>query len=95
MSDYTILFSPRARQRLEEIAEYLYQQNLSNAFVVDYLYGLEQWLETVLTQFPESGTPMSDYGEGVRRVVYRRYSFLYRVNDKRIEVLTVYRENLP
>lgn len=50
MSDCTIVFSPRAKQRLEEIAEYLYQQNLSNEFVIDYLNRFETWLETLLCQ---------------------------------------------
>ncbi|VAX09713.1 hypothetical protein MNBD_GAMMA25-1234 [hydrothermal vent metagenome] len=66
MSDLTIVFSPRAKQRMEEIADYLYQQNLSQAFVVDYL----NHFETLLCQFLESGTPMPEYGDGIRRVVY-------------------------
>ena len=95
MSDFTLVFSPRAKQRLEEIADYLHQQKLSDAFIVDYLNRFENWLETLLIQFPESGTPMPEFGEGIRRVTYKKYSFLYRVNDDVIEILTVYRENLP
>jgi len=60
-----------------------------------YLKQFEQWLETVLGQFPESGTLMIEYGEHVRRIVYREYSFLYKITDDTIEILTVYRENLP
>lgn len=95
MSELTIVFSPRAKQRLEDIANYLYQQNLSKKFVVGYLNRFEIWLDTVLRQFPESGTPMPEFGEGIRRVVYNQYSFVYRVNGDVIEILTVYRENLP
>ena len=95
MSKYRIVFSPTARDRLVELADYLYRQNLSNRFVVDYLDQFERWLEAVLGQFPEAGTPMPQYGQGVRRVVYQRYSFLYRLCNNRIEVLTVYRENQP
>jgi plasmid stabilization system protein ParE len=95
MSKLTIIFSPRAKERLEEIAEYLYQQNLSTEFVVNYLNRLESWLNTVLCQFPESGTPMPQFGERTRRVAYNHYSVIYRVNDKTIEILTLYRGNLP
>lgn len=95
MSDLTIVFSPRAKQRLEEIADYLYQQNLSNEFVLDYLNQFENWLETLLCQFPESGTTMPKYGDGIRRVVYKRFTFLYQIKNEVIEILTIYRENLP
>ncbi|MEA3333466.1 MAG: type II toxin-antitoxin system RelE/ParE family toxin [Pseudomonadota bacterium] len=95
MSELTIVFSPRARQRMQEIASYLYRQNLSNDLVLDYLNRFEDWLMTVLIQFPDSGTPMPEFGNNVRRVVYQKYSFVYRVRADVIEILTVYRENLP
>ncbi len=38
---------------------------------------------------------MAEYGKDIRRVVYKRYSFLYRVKGNVIEILTIYRENLP
>jgi len=80
---------------MEEIADYLYQQQLSNQFVQDHLNCFENWLETLLGQFPESGVPMPEYGDDIRRVVYNKYSFIYRYKDEVIEILTVYRENLP
>jgi plasmid stabilization system protein ParE len=95
MSDYRIVFSPRAQQRLAEVADYLYQQNLSQRFVLDYMQRFEDWLNTLLVRFPESGTSMPDFGEGIRRVVYQKYSFVYRLKGETIEILTVYRENLP
>ncbi|VAW97227.1 hypothetical protein MNBD_GAMMA21-865, partial [hydrothermal vent metagenome] len=48
MSDYNIVFSPRAHQRMMEIADYLYQQNLPGSFVLKYLNSIEAWLETLL-----------------------------------------------
>lgn len=95
MSEYRIVFSPRARQRLAEVADYLYRQNLSQRFVLDYLQRFENWLNTLLVQFPESGTPMPEFGDNIRRVVYQQYSFVYRLNGNAIEILTVYRENQP
>lgn len=95
MNERPIVFSPRARERLEEIAEHLYAKHLSSEFVIAYIQQFEDWLEKVLGTFPDSGTSMPDCGEGVRRVVYRKYCFLYRVQENTIEILTVYRENLP
>jgi len=95
MNKHRIVFSPRARERLEEIADYLYHQQLSRKFILDYLNKFESWLEKILIQFPESGTPMPQYGEGIRRIAYERYSFFYRINNDVIEILTIYRENLP
>jgi len=95
MSKYRIVFSPRARQRLEEMADYLYQQHLSSSFVLKYLDDFERWLEILLLQFPDSGQPMPEFGKDIRRVIYRKYSFVYRVKNDVIEILTVYRENLP
>jgi len=95
MSSKRIVFSPRARDRLAEIADYLYRQNQSRSFVTRYLDSFSQFLETVLLQFPECGTPLPDFGEDIRRVVYQEYSFIYRINCDRIEILTLYRENRP
>ncbi len=80
---------------MEEIADYLYTQSLSKEFVRNYLKQFESWLITLLGQFPESGILQPEYGEGIRKVVYKKYSFLYRINNGHIEILTVYRENLP
>ncbi|NOV28608.1 type II toxin-antitoxin system RelE/ParE family toxin [Methylomonas sp. ZR1] len=95
MSEYRIVFSPRAQQRLAEIADYLYRQNLSQRFVLEYLQRFEDWLNTLLVLFPESGTQMPEFGDNIRRVVYQQYSFVYRLNGDAIEILTVYRENQP
>lgn len=75
-NDRLIVFSPRAKKRMEEIADYLYQQELSKKFVLDYLNRIETWLHSLLTQFPESGTVIPEYGNDVRRIVYKKYSFL-------------------
>ncbi len=95
MNNYRIGFSPRAQQRLEEIADYLYQQQLSNQCVLNYLQRFEDWLITLLSQFPESGILMPEFGDDVRRVVYQKYSFVYRINGNAVEILTFYRENRP
>ena len=95
MSEKTIVFSPIAQQRLEAIADYLLSQHLSTQFVLEYLSNIETWLERVLLRFPNSGTPVSKFGIGVRKLVYKRYNFVYRVQGNEIQILTIYRENLP
>lgn len=40
----------------------------------EYLNKFKTWLNTLLGQFPESGAPMPEYGDGIRRVVYHRYN---------------------
>ena len=95
MNNRIIVFSPRAKQRLGEIADYLYSQNLSKAFVINYLKQFEAWLNVLLGQFPESGVLLPEYGDEIRKVVYKKYSFVYRIKNDRIEILTIFRENLP
>jgi plasmid stabilization system protein ParE len=95
MNDYSIVFSPRALSRLEELTDYLFTETQSSDFVIKYINSLEEYLESVLRLFPESGTRVTEYGEGIRRIVFKEYSFLYRIGDRQIEILTVYKENLP
>jgi len=38
---------------------------------------------------------MEKFGTDIRRLSYQKYSILYRINDNQIDILTVYRENLP
>ena len=95
MSERSIVFSPRAMARVEAISDNLLQQHLSKKFVVEYLADLENWLNRVLLEFPNAGTSMPNLGLGLRRVVYKRYSFIYRIKGQKIEILTIYRDNLP
>lgn len=95
MNKLRLVFAPRASERLTQIAEYLSEQGLPNSFVVDYLNQFELWLEKVLLQFPDSGTPMPDYGQNIRKICYKKYNFIYRSSKRQIEILTVYRDNLP
>ncbi|MBU1308058.1 type II toxin-antitoxin system RelE/ParE family toxin [Rheinheimera muenzenbergensis] len=95
MSKLALVFSPRASERLAQIASHLSEQGLSNAFIVDYLNQFELWLNKVLLEFPDSGIPMPEFGADIRKICYKKYSFVYRVTAIQIEILSVYRENLP
>lgn len=70
-----VVLSPKALQRLEEYAEYLFTQTQSKSLVTEYIGKIETYLENILKLFPESGTPMPEYGEGIRRLSYQRFLF--------------------
>lgn len=57
MNKLPLVFSPRAMERLTQIADYLSEQGLPNAFVIDYLNQLELWLQKVLIQIPRIWNP--------------------------------------
>jgi len=76
-TDYKIVFSTKAQKRLEELADYLFEQNQSSEFVIAYLDKLENYLTDILTLFPESGTPMEKFGTDIRRLSYQKYSIVY------------------
>ncbi|MCK4494421.1 MAG: type II toxin-antitoxin system RelE/ParE family toxin [Methylococcales bacterium] len=90
-----IILSPKAKQRFEEYADYLYQQTQSNSFVKKHLEKIESYLQNTLTLFPESGTPMPEYGEDIRRLSYQRSSILYKIENNKIKILTFYQQNKP
>jgi addiction module RelE/StbE family toxin len=82
-----ILWSPLAIDRLAEIAEYIAMDNPGAA---------ENWVDTVfkkvenLKGFPESGriVPETD-NKNIRELIYGNYRIIYRVEEKRLSVLTV------
>lgn len=90
-----IVLSPKALRPLEEFSEYLYEQTQSKRFVKEYIGKIETYLETTLKLFPESGTPMPEYGEDIRRLSYQQFSILYRIEKTQIQILTFYRQNQP
>lgn len=92
---YLVIFSPHALQWLTEITDYLLEQSGSVAVVQQLIDKLHSYLSLVLGQFPESGTPMPELGENMRRVVYQSYSIIYRLQGDAIQIMSLYRENRP
>lgn len=82
-----ILWSPLAIDRASEIAGYIAQDNPDAA---------ESWISTVfekvehLKEFPKSGrvVPETD-NMTIRELIYGNYRIIYRVEEKRLSVLTV------
>jgi toxin ParE1/3/4 len=82
-----IVWSPLAVDRVSEIAGYIAQDNPVAA---------ESWINTVfkkvedLKAFPERGriVPETD-SKTIRELIYGNYRIIYRLEEKRLSVLTV------
>ncbi len=93
----SIVFSKKATNRLTKITDYIYNQSQSEPITLAYIARLKQYIYNILTQFPESGRKVDEYGKAIRKLVYQGYSILYRINEpkERIEIVNIFRENLP
>lgn len=92
-----IVFSKKAANRLTKITDYIYAQSQSEHITLAYMARLKQYIYNILTQFPESGRKAEEYGKAIRKLVYQGYTILYRINEvkERIEIVNIFRENLP
>lgn len=92
-----IVFSKKAAYRLAKIADYIYEQSRSEDLTLAYMSRLQEYMADVLPRFPEAGRKADEYGKNIRKLVYQRYSILYRINEtkERIEIVNIFRENLP
>jgi addiction module RelE/StbE family toxin len=82
-----ILWSPIAIDHVSEIAGYIAQDNPDAA---------ESWINTVfekvehLKELPESGRILPETDNmTIRELIYGNYRIIYRVEEKRLSVLTV------
>ena len=82
-----IIWSPLAIDRVSEIAAYIAQENPTAA---------EKWVDTVfrkvedLQDFPESSRVVPETeNKAIRELIYGNYRLIYRLEKKRISVLTV------
>jgi plasmid stabilization system protein ParE len=90
-----IEFSQKAYQRLEALADYIYEQSNSKKTTVTYMKKFRQYIIETLSHFPQAGRPSEDLAPNTRKLVYQGFSIIYRIANDRIEILTIYRENLP
>ena len=90
-----IKFTPKFHQRLDEIADYLYEESKSKALTLKYILKLKSHIQVYLTTFPKLGRPADEFGTGIRKLVHQGYTILYRIDKNYILVITIYKENLP
>jgi len=89
-----VLFSQKATDRLIEQAKYIYEQTHSIEKADLFLDTMESYIISTLQQYPELGRIAQEHGKDIRKLVYRRYTILYRIDTDCIRILTLYRENL-
>jgi len=82
-----VLWSPLAVERVTEIAQYIARDNPAAA---------EAWVNTIFSKvgdlkaFPESGRLVPEISnENIRELIYGNYRIVYRIEKKRISILTV------
>ena len=91
---HSVIFSKIAAERLIEQALYIHEQTQNEELADRYLDDMKRFIILTLCSFPEAGRPCEELTQGSRKLVYKGYSIIYQINDKQIEVLTIYRENL-
>jgi len=82
-----VIWSPLALERLNEIADYIAENNLDAAklFVLD-VFGVVDRLKT----FPNSGRMVPEVKrQNIREIIFKNYRVVYRVERKRVSILTV------
>lgn len=87
-------FSPKAKMRLEMVAEYIYEQTKSKKLTREYLQRLREFIVSTLSAFPYAGRSCEELISGSRKLVYQGYSIIYTIEKDQIWILTLYRENL-
>ena len=90
-----VVFSQKAVDDLVTQALYIFENTQNIALSDRYLDDLKEYIVMILTKFPKAGRPAEEFGSDVRKLVYQKYSILYKVMDERIVILTLFRENLP
>jgi len=82
-----VIWSPLALERLNEIADYIAENNLEAAklFVLD-VFGAVDRLKTL----PNSGRVVPEVKrQNIREIIFKNYRVVYRVERKRVSILTV------
>ena len=90
-----IVFSKTASLQLIEQAKYIYEQTQSVALADKYLDTMKRFIQETLSSFPKSGRPTPELAPDTRKLVYQGYSIIYKTSKEKIEILTLFRENLP
>ena len=91
----TIKFSETAFNALDEISDYIYEKSASKEATVKYLKQFRRYIVETLQHFPKAGRSAEEMAPNSRKLVYHGYSIIYRISGDQIEILTLYRENLP
>jgi len=90
-----IVFTKNASDALVKQALYIFEKTYNPDKADMFLDTMKAYIVASLRDFPKLGRPAEEFGENIRKLIYQRYSILYRIADRQIQILTIYRENLP
>lgn len=90
-----IVFSKTAVLNLVKQAKYIFEQTKNEEVADRYLDKMKNYIIQTLSNFPKSGRPTEELAANTRKLVYQGYSIIYSVSETQIEILVIFRENLP
>lgn len=90
-----IVFSQTASVNLVQQAKYIFEQTKNEQVADKYLDRMKNYIIQTLSHFPKSGRATEELFANSRKLVYQGYSIIYRISDEQIEILVIFRENLP
>jgi toxin ParE1/3/4 len=80
----TVTWSPRAVERVAEIAVWIAADNTHAA------HELVENIFTAAERLPESGRQVPEFGRpDLREIICRKYRIIYRIRGNRVAILTV------
>jgi toxin ParE1/3/4 len=82
-----VVWSPLALERVEEIADYIAEDNVDAAriFLIDIFAAVGR-----LRRFPQSGRAVPEVNRSdIREILFKKYRVVYRVARQQVSILTV------
>ncbi|PNV83913.1 MAG: hypothetical protein C0627_03310 [Sulfurimonas sp.] len=92
---HKIVFSKTAVANLVEQAKYIFEQTKNEEVADRYLDKMKNYIIQTLSNFPKAGRPTEELAANTRKLIYQGYSIIYSVSETQIEILVIFRENLP
>ena len=90
-----INFSQNALLNLDDIAIYIYKQSKSKTITAQHIRTLRKYIRISLSDFPKIGRPAEEFRKNIRKLVFQRYSILYIIEENHINIIAIYKQNLP
>lgn len=88
MAEVKIIWSEIALQDIEEIISFISKD--SEFFAMNFAFKIMSAVDA-LKVFSEIGRVVPEYdNEKIREILYRNYRIVYKIDDKIVEILTVF-----
>jgi len=90
-----IVFTRTATNNLIEQAKYILKKSQNKKISDKFLDEMKCFIVNILSNFPKSGRPSEDLAKDTRKLVYKGYSIIYKIDITQIYILSIYKENIP